>query len=338
MNEVQSVGFRDSIDLTSLTMVFITRNRQDLVLKNSRIYQRLGATIVILDGSDSPIADNDQGSFADRCTYIYSFECLERRLSLASKYVHTPFTIVSTDDDLLVPSALQKSMNFLLEHPKVLSCSGRTIGFIQSQSKLSLFVCYPEHDDSRNSLLPRSAMLRTIQYFRNYSSRYFYSVYRTEDWIPVYTDFVGERQLPRNYFELIIEFRACLKGAHHILPDLFWLRNFTNAPIRVDEEYRVFAKPFDYIAIAREAFSNASKRVGRSFLGDVFKALLICLIILALDLKNALSAIKSKLHHLNPLRGNRLPEVEKNFELKVLLEAKNSDFNELEINELLRLV
>ena len=338
MSEVQSVAFHDSIDLSSLTMVFITRNRQELVLKNSRIYQRLGAAIVILDGSDSPIVEIDQSSFSDRFTYIYSFECLERRLSLAAECVHTPFTIVSTDDDLLVPSALQKSMNFLLEHPEILSCSGRAIGFERSSSKLNLLDCYPEHDNPDNSLLPSSIIIRMFLYFRTYSSRYFYSVYRTEDWIPIYTNFVGKRPLPRNYLELIIEFRACLKGSHHILPSLFWLRNFTNAPIRAEEKYRIFAKLTDYIAVVRETFSKAGKREGFPFLDSVFKSLLISLIILALDVKGFLVALMIKLRDLTALRSNRMPKIEETFELKALLGAKGSSYSETEISELLRLV
>ncbi len=338
MSEVQSVDSRESIDLTSLTMVFITRNRQELVLKNSRFYQRLGASIVVLDGSDSPIAEKDQGSVADRFTYIYSFESLERRLSLAAKFVHTPFTIVSTDDDLLVPSALQKSIKFLFEHPEILSCSGRAIGFKRSASKLNFLDCYPEHDVSKNSLLPSSVILRTFLYFRSYSSRYFYSVYRTKDWIPIYTNFVGERPLPRNYLEFIIEFRACLKGSHHILPNLFWLRNFTNAPIRADEKYRIFAKPADYIAVVRETFSKAGKKEGCSFLNSAVKSLLISLIIFALDIKGSLVAFRNKLRGLTALESSRLLKVEETFELKVLLEAKSSSYSEKEIGELLRLV
>ncbi len=324
------MALHDSIDLSSLTMVFITRNRQELVLKNSRIYQRLGAAIVILDGSDSPIVEIDQRSFADQFTYIYSFDCLERRLSLAAKYVQTPFTIVSTDDDLLVPSALQKSISFLLEHPEILSCSGRAIGFERLSSKLNLLDCYPEHDNPKNSLLPSSVILRTFQYFRTYSSRYFYSVYRTEDWIPIYTNFVGKKSLPRNYLELIIEFRACLKGSHHILPSLFWLRNFTNAPIRAEEKYRIFAKLTDYIAVVRETFSKAGE--GFPFLNSVFKSLLISLIILALDVKGFLVALRNK------LQSNQMPEAEETFELNVLLAAKSSSYSETEISELLRLV
>ncbi len=332
------MDFHESIDLTFLTMVFVTRNRQELVLKNSRIYQRLGATIVILDGSDSPMAEKDQVSFADRFTYIYSLESLERRLSLASKYLHTAFTIISTDDDLLVPSALKKSIDFLLEHPKVFSCSGRTIGFRRSSSSLQLLDCYPEHDNSKNSLLPRSVFLRTFLYLRTYSSRYFYSVYRTEGWIPIYTNFSGNKPLPRNYLELIIEFRACLRGTHHILPALFWLRNFTNAPIRADEQYRNFAKPSDYIAVAREAFSMDGEKKGRAFIDHVFKSVIICLIILALDVKSSFVALRNRIRHVILIRGNRLHKAEENFELSVLLEAKNSTYDELEINELLRLV
>jgi hypothetical protein len=163
-------------------------------------------------------------------------------------------------------------------------------------------------------------------------------VYRTEGWIPIYTNFSGDKSLPRNYLELIIEFRACLKGTHHILPVLFWLRNFTNAPIRADEQYRNFAKPTDYIAVAREAFSKVDVKKGRAFIDHVFKSVIICLIILALDVRGSLVALRNRIRHVILLRGKRLLKVEENFELRVLLEAKNSSYDELEINELLRLV
>ena len=338
MNEVQSVDFDDSIDLSSLTMVFITRNRQELVLKNSKIYQLFGAAIVILDGSDSPMAEVELMTFTPQIKYIHSTASLEQRLKLASEVSHTPFTIISTDDDLMVPSALQKSLIFLQDHPGILSCSGRTVGFRRTSSELNLVDCYPEHDDPKNWLMPRSVYLRYIKYIRAYSTRYFYSVYRTADWIPIYTRFVGEKPLPRNYLELIIEFRACLKGSHHTLPDLFWLRNFTNAPIRTGEKYRNLAKPSDYLAVMREVFSKSKSGPTVAMRGEVLKSIVICLTILALDLRNLFRAVRNKLCTVINFRRNESKKKEEIFELNVLLAKKNASCNQIEINALLLLV
>jgi glycosyltransferase domain-containing protein len=337
MKEVRSEEIDTPIDLSSLTMVFITRNRQDLLLRNSRLYQTLGATVLILDGSDSPITEMSLSGFAKPNKYIYAPENLEQRFKRASEFIQTPFTIVSTDDDLLVPSGLQKSIDFLRCHPKIMSCSGRTLGFKRTPSGLAFIDCYPEHDDLNNSQLPGSLPLRVIRYFRTYSSRYFYSVYRSEDWIPIFTKFNGEKTLPRNYLELIIEFRACLKGSHRILPDLFWLRNFTNPPIRAGEKYRNFAQPKEYIDVLREVFSNSIDGAG-GFVGpNILKSTLVYSTILALDIRGSLKTIRNRIYHLLNFRVNGINERKEVFELNSLLEKKNTIYSQLEVDRLLLL-
>jgi hypothetical protein len=225
-----------------------------------------------------------------------------------------------------------------LDNPEVLACSGRIIGFKRTSSNLSLIDCYSEHDNPENRVLPQSIFLRTIQYFSNYSSRYFYSVYRTESWKSIYTNFIGRKPLPRNYLELIIEFRACLKGSHSILDDVFWLRNFTNAPIRAEEKYRIFAKPNDYFAVMTEVFSNADLKRRWPLGVESIKSAVICFIILSMDFRSSLLALKNRFVHLISFRQFRVSEKEEIFELSVLLQKKNAVCDQLEITELLNLV
>ena len=323
------------IDLTPLTMIFISRNRQEILLKHALFFRKFGARIIILDGSDKELPEDLIDSCAHLIDYIYSPKSLEYRLKLARGMSVTPFTVVSTDDDLFVPSALHKSITFLQENPEVLACSGRTIGFIQKPSGVDLFDCYPENDKLGFQFTPRNKPVRLLQYFFTYSSRYFYSVYRTTDWDDIFTSFCGKRILPRNYLELIVEFRACWGGTHHILPDLFWLRNFTNPPIRAGEKYRNFVRPLEYLKIASEILGGFHDHSRKSLSLAYLERSFCILFILSIDILNFLRAIHLKFSNYIAKSYRRNEKKERPYKLSELMRAKGAKASDEEIKELL---
>lgn len=333
----QSNFLEDSnlIDLSQLTIIFITRNRQHSLLKNVLFFLKFEAKIVILDGSDQELSEEIKKSFFAGINYIYSTEGLEHRMKLARSVSLTDFTIISTDDDLFVPSALHKAIVFLKGNPKVLSCSGRTIGFIQAESELNLLDCYPENDQLKLQLTSFNSFLRVVQYLFRYSSRHFYSVYRSRDWDTIFTSLTGRRVFQRNYLELIIEFRASLKGSHYILTDIFWLRNFSNSPIRAGEKYRNFAAPREYAGIFMEVLESKSSYSNKSFVKRFIESCVCCIFVVCLDILNLVKAISKMLSKKRFGFCVREDVIDRPEKLEVLIMRKGASANLSEIRGLL---
>jgi len=323
--------------LSDLTMIFISRNRQELVLRNARFYESLGASVVILDGSDFPIHDDQYDLARDKFTYLHSPTSLESRFKLARGLSKSTFTIVSSDDDLLVPSGLKIAMGFLAANPKILSCSGRVVGFSEQRKNTELHNCYEEFDNEELQNMSLRKIPRILNYFFNFSSRYFYAVYRTSDWEEIFASSKNIQPLSRNYFELAVEFRASCRGANYTLDNLFWLRNFDNPPLRLGERYKNLPNLVDLKTIFSHVFQTTSYAVNRKKNYLILENYLVFGMIFSLDILNLVRLVRRKLT--SPSR-NVTPTDNLSVgldRLDFMLKRKNAIGTASEINQLLRL-
>ena len=311
--------------LSDLTMIFVSRDRQDIVLENAQFYESLGAQVVILDGTNAPVDANRLSVVSDKVIYLHSPTSLESRLQKARGLSKTPFTIISSDDDFLVPSGLNRAMEFLRINPSVLSCSGRVVGFEGKSPNLNFFNCYKEFDRKSLQNMHKRKFPRLVNYLFNYSSRYFYAVYRTPDWEEIFTSFEGDNQLSRNFLELIVEFRACFKGPSFTLVDLFWLRNLENAPIRQGEKYRRFPAFVECKDIITHINGPRPRTEKAPFRPSKSEKITIFGMIISLDILNLIRSLLKKLgvYHWRTVGKNR----EESFrpeKLGVLLQRKSA--------------
>lgn len=246
--------------LNKITVVIFTYNRHQYLKKTILFWLKTKVKILILDGSKKKFKDSCINS--NNVNYINNTNGLFARLLSSSNFIKTEFLILSSDDEFFLPSALESCIKFLQKEPTYTNCGGRAIGFISKRKKILGLKQYPRLKNF--SLVNKNPNLRVLSHFSNYVPAHFYSVMRLSKW-KIISKFV----FSNNYnflgsHELQVEFLSAISGKSKILPELMWLRNKENPPIKnfeimkmdlrtwwSNDKYKVDKK--DFIKIMSEA-------------------------------------------------------------------------------------
>jgi len=98
------------MDLSRTTLVILSHNRQHCLRKTLQFYKFTNINILVLDNSETPL----HADFVPRnCNYLNSSEPFAIRSEMASKLITTPYTIIGADDEIYLPSSIQKMQDFL---------------------------------------------------------------------------------------------------------------------------------------------------------------------------------------------------------------------------------
>ena len=95
------------VDLSLLTVVVPSRNRQDYLLRQIRFWASSSASLIVVDGSVRPIDDLVRSAVAN----------------------HRRLTYLLGDDEFHLPSGLGASLGVLEEHPDLVGCMGQVLSF-----------------------------------------------------------------------------------------------------------------------------------------------------------------------------------------------------------------
>jgi glycosyltransferase domain-containing protein len=119
------------VDLSLLTVVVPSRNRQDYLLRQIRFWASSSASLIVVDGSVRPIDDLVRSAVANhrRITYLHEHSSFAKRLNLAAGLIETPYSVMLGDDEFHLPSGLGASLGVLEEHPDLVGCMGQVLSF-----------------------------------------------------------------------------------------------------------------------------------------------------------------------------------------------------------------
>ncbi len=119
------------VDLSLLTVVVPSRNRQDYLLRQIRFWASSSASLIVVDGSIRPLDDRVRSAVDNhrRMTYLHEHSSFARRLNLAAALIETPYSVMLGDDEFHLPSGLGASLNVLEEHPDLVGCMGQVLSF-----------------------------------------------------------------------------------------------------------------------------------------------------------------------------------------------------------------
>lgn len=211
-----------------LTLVIPTYGRPDRAARALRFWAGRGFRVLMLDGSDTPIAPPAAAAADPGITYLHMPVPLSQRLGHAAERVRTDFVSLCGDDDFLLPSALEASMRFLDAAPGHAACGGQALGFDRGPfGGVRAFLRYPRfHDLDVAQDTPRA---RAIAHFGRYSPAAVYAVCRTEPW-GLAMRALADREFPVYAMgELQFEFLLASAGGIRRLPVLHWLRSHESA-------------------------------------------------------------------------------------------------------------
>ncbi len=172
------------VDLSLLTVVVPSRNRQDYLLRQIRFWASSSASLVVVDGSTRPLDDRVRSAVDHhgRMTYLHEQSSFATRLNLASEYVVTPYAVMLGDDEFHLPSGLGASLSVLEENPDLVGCMGQVLSFspVGSYRRIVLARVYP----SLRGYEIRHAVPadRLIAAMSDYAMATCYAVLRTSVW------------------------------------------------------------------------------------------------------------------------------------------------------------
>jgi glycosyltransferase domain-containing protein len=217
-------------NLNKLTLILLTYNRAYYALRNMHYWSGKQVELHVLDGSPEPIPKQLYAHLKNNIFYHYVPCSINERLRYSFDLVETDYVALLCDDEFHLPSALSASIQELDDHPDLVACMGRAIGFDRAKSgKVIGFPMYPRHKDYQVS--QEEPFARIYDHMSNYACSTIYSVVRKEVWIKSHSAYanhafpvfaIGELQ-----FELLVHFF----GKSKIIPCLHWLRSYENDPV-----------------------------------------------------------------------------------------------------------
>ncbi|MBI96505.1 hypothetical protein CL656_05115 [bacterium] len=224
------------MDLSKLTIVTPSYERDRLLIRNIKFWDKYKVNHIVLDGSSLPnkyLCDLKDYSFLK---YIHDPIPYHQRIATITKHVKTPYLILVADDDLCFPSVLAKSIEFLELNPDYSACSGRAIGFSVNSNK-KVFPVFPVYEDMYNDYIIDDEL--PLQRVHSHMSRYMpstmYAVQRTKNWKFIIGHYLKNEHPIFAINELNIEILTAFCGKSIVLNDLGWLKSTEEDQISVDE-------------------------------------------------------------------------------------------------------
>jgi glycosyltransferase domain-containing protein len=217
-------------NLSKLSLIIPTYNRQSYTLRNMRYWSGRKAILHVLDGSKSGINGSELKDLGHNIHYYHVPISLRKRIEYAISLIDTEYVSLLGDDEFFIPTCLQSCITELEMANGLVSCMGRCLGFRKAQDGIIGLPVYEKLKDY--SSLEDEPIARMLGHMKNYIPSTVYSVVKTPVWknawapylkkeFPVFA--IGELQ-----FEMVVSFM----GKSKVIPELMWLRSYETAPIR----------------------------------------------------------------------------------------------------------
>jgi glycosyltransferase domain-containing protein len=210
-------------NLSRLTLVIPSYNRQDFVLRVINYWADKGPRLIVLDGSAKPIETAKLDIFRSRIQYLHRPVGMYQRLMEAMDLVVTDFVAYAGDDEFYIPSAVESCIRELEKDDDLIACCGRALGFSSMNQRVAGFPQYPRLEEY--VVDADSAEERVVQHMRDYVPSLIYAICRASQWK---TAWRYALQTEFHFFasgELQLEMFMAYAGRSRVLPELMWLRS-----------------------------------------------------------------------------------------------------------------
>lgn len=221
MNQVMS-------QLSRLTLVTPTYNRQRFALRSMQFWSGKGAHLIMLDGSSQPISQECLVGLGDNIQYVWMPVSLEERLRKATQMVDTEYVVMLADDEFFLPSALEACVEYLNDNLDTVAAVGRCANFWPSRYQLKANQRYPFWQ----SLAQNDPRDRILHHASAYQASSCYAVARAKPWTLCLQTAAAMKFSTPYAIEIQIEFMMTYMGKIKILDDLMWLRSGENHPVQ----------------------------------------------------------------------------------------------------------
>jgi glycosyltransferase domain-containing protein len=214
-------------DFSELTLVFMTRNRTQFLMRNIKHWQGTLVSIIILDGSEIALSNDLVNSFGANVAYLHLPVSIEARLYKASNLIQTKYTLLAGDDDLFVQNGVSECISELERDSDLVSCMGTSIGFHEYGRDIFCFESNPNLF-SKGQINDDNPLDRVRLHLRDYECTTIYAVIRTQIWKKNISLFSLSTSLPGNLMEIFYELATVYQGKTKVIKNVMWLRSHEN--------------------------------------------------------------------------------------------------------------
>ena len=220
-----------SDNLSRLTLVIPTYNRQEFALRNMRYWSDRGPIVRVLDGSAEPISPQLLAELGDNIIYKHDSSSYYQRLLGVLPDIDTEYVALMGDDEFYIPSAVSACIDELDQNEQLVACCGRCLAFNALGGQVIGMEEYPKL--AGYALLQADPVERVCVHMNDYVPSLIYAIARTSAWLIA---FKGILHKEFGFFasgELQFEIALSFAGHSMVLPQLMWLRSRgETSPIR----------------------------------------------------------------------------------------------------------
>jgi len=210
-------------NLSRLTLVVPTYERQDFALRCMNYWADKGPYLIVLDGSVKPIRPAKLDFFDSHIQYLHRPVGLYQRLLEALDLVETDFVALAGDDEFYMPSAVEACIKQLDKDDGLVACCGRALGFWPKNQRVFGSPHYPRLKGY--AVNAEGAEERVVQHMRDYVPSLVYAICRAQLWKTAW-GYTLRKEFP--FFasgELQFEMFVAYAGRSKVVPELMWLRS-----------------------------------------------------------------------------------------------------------------
>ncbi len=224
-------------DLAALTVVIPSYGRQDYLLRQVIYWSETEVSVVIVDGSPTPLEPDVQEKIADfpHIRYVHSLTPFFERMRLAGSMLKTQYAVMSGDDEFLLKKGLSQALSRLENDKSLVACMGQSFAFHVDRETLSITYGsgYPHW---RYEGTESTAKARLDAAMSNYIGATCYAVLRSEVWHrswgkhgPWSSPYTGEIQQALATY---------IRGKVTAIDEVYWMRSGENAPVNTNQYNR----------------------------------------------------------------------------------------------------
>jgi len=223
-------------DLESLTIVILSRERQQVLLKTMDYWHKCGVKTLVLDNSSEPILET---SIPSSSNYIYcKGVSFPERAARAANFLSSTFAILSSDDEQYLPSALKEMISEMNSDPNIASIGGLAIGVDKYGPRVTGSRAYFSMRNYENVNTNNSTRMKfhfSNEYDRNRIAA-LYRLFYSKELCKILKIFGECTNISTPYiYEVTAEIVATALGGTKYLDTIYWIRNWRIPPIQKND-------------------------------------------------------------------------------------------------------
>ena len=216
--------------LNELTIVILSRGREEILKNTLSYWSDKAPKVLVLHNTNHPLALVD---IPKNVKYVVERVSYGERCGQVSKYLKTKYAILSSDDEIFIPSALNKMVNYLEENNSLESVGGSVIAVGKYGPRTTGTHCYRNMQRYEN--LKNSQKSRLAEHFNTDLPWRGGAMYRVLSQ-PLFTSMmkmfheISAFSTPY-IFEVSGEIFVNSSGKTKYLQEIYWIRNWITEPV-----------------------------------------------------------------------------------------------------------